>query len=215
MFVQQRSQSTSGRQPSFAGWRPPNENAYAYLLGIYLGDGCISHPRAGTAQLEVTLDSRYPGIVRDTSEAIRACVAGVHVGTSRKPGAIRVQACHRVWFAAFPQDGPGRKHTRVIELTDWQRRITRAHPRALLRGLIHSDGCRSVNRFTTVLSSGRTAEYAYVRYFFTNLSVDIQRIFCEHCDLLGIRWTKSSFKNISIAHRDSVAKLDAFVGPKY
>jgi hypothetical protein len=33
-------------------------------------------------------------------------------------------------------------------------------------------------------------------------------------ELLGIRWTQSSFKNISIADRQSVAILDAFVGPK-
>jgi hypothetical protein len=52
------------------------------------------------------------------------------------------------------------------------------------------------------------------RYFFTNYSPDIRTIFCEHRDLLGIRWTQSSFKNISIAHRDSVAKLDEFIGPK-
>jgi hypothetical protein len=57
-------------------------------------------------------------------------------------------------------------------------------------------------------------DYAYVRYFFTNYSADIRDIFCEHCDLLGIRWTQSSFKNVSIAHRDSVALLDSFVGPK-
>jgi hypothetical protein len=45
-------------------------------------------------------------------------------------------------------------------------------------------------------------------------SADIRGIFCEHCELLGIRWTQSSFKNISISHRDSVAILDSFVGPK-
>jgi hypothetical protein len=64
----------------------------------------------------------------------------------------------------------------------------------------------------TLLPSGRVAEYAYVRYFFTNYSADIRRIFCEQCDLLGIHWTQSSFKNISIAHRDSVAILDSFIG---
>jgi hypothetical protein len=42
----------------------------------------------------------------------------------------------------------------------------------------------------------------------------ISQIFCEHCELLGIHWTQSSFKNISISHRESVAILDSFVGPK-
>jgi hypothetical protein len=84
----------------------------------------------------------------------------------------------------------------------------------LIRGLIHSDGCRGVNRFSTKLPSGRVAAYRYTRYFFSNLSSDIRSIFCQHCELLGIRWTQSNARNISVAHRDSVALLDSFVGPK-
>lgn len=90
-----------------------------------------------------------------------------------------------------------------------------AQPEAFLRGLIHSDGCRSVNRFKTKLPSGRVAEYAYPRYFFSNLSVDIRHFFCEYCDLLGIRWTQSNHRNISVSHRPSVERLDEFIGPKW
>ena len=71
-----------------------------------------------------------------------------------------------------------------------------------------------INRFSVALPTDRIETYEYVRYFFTNYSADIRRIFCDHCELLGIRWTQSSFKNISVAHRDSVAILDEFVGPK-
>jgi hypothetical protein len=115
---------------------------------------------------------------------------------------------------AFPQHGPGRKHNRPIELTTWQLALTHAHPGALIRGLIHSDGCRSVNRFQTKLPSGRVAEYSYIRYFFSNLSEDIRRIFAEHCALLGIRVTQSNHRNLSVSHRDSVAILEELVGPK-
>ncbi|MFL5869925.1 MAG: hypothetical protein ACJ75R_02525, partial [Solirubrobacterales bacterium] len=73
---------------------------------------------------------------------------------------------------------------------------------------------RCINSVKTRLPSGRLATYEYTRYFFTNYSADIRAIFCEHCDLLGIRWTQSSFKNISIANRPSVAILDGFIGPK-
>jgi hypothetical protein len=99
-------------------------------------------------------------------------------------------------------------------LDDWQRAITSRCPRLFLRGLIHADGSRVINRFRVNLPSGRVAQYGYPRYFFTNLSGDIRRLFCEHCDLLGIRWTQSSTKNTSVSHRDSVALLDSFVGPK-
>jgi hypothetical protein len=69
---------------------------------------------------------------------------------------------------------------RRIAPVDWQREFTHPHPQALIRGLIHSDGCRVVNRFRTKLPSGRVAEYSYVRYFFSNHSKDIRDIFVEH-----------------------------------
>jgi hypothetical protein len=163
----------------------------------------------------ITLDSSYPRIIHEALLAICETVPGVSVPHSRRQGCIALLASDPAWSQAFPQGlAPGRKHTRAIELLPWQRELTGAHARSFLRGLIHSDGCRCMNRFRTKLPSGRVAEYEYVRYFFTNYSADIRRIFCDHCDLLGIRWTQSSFKNISVAHRDSVARLDEFVGPK-
>ncbi len=80
--------------------------------------------------------------------------------------------------------------------------------------LVHSNGSRVTNSFSTELSDGRLAHYSYPRYFFTNHSEDIRRIFCDHCELLGVRWTRSNPTNISISHRDSVAILDWFIGPK-
>jgi hypothetical protein len=115
---------------------------------------------------------------------------------------------------AFPQHGPGRKHLRQISLVVWQRELTHARPGALIRGLIHSDGCRAINRFKTKLPSGRVAEYSYVRYFFSNLSEDIRNIFREHCELLGVRVTRCSHRNLTVSHRDSVAILEEIVGPK-
>ena len=88
------------------------------------------------------------------------------------------------------------------------------HTWSFVRGLIHSDGCRTVNRCKTRLPSGRVAEYAYPRYFFSNLSSDIRGLFCESCDSLGVRWRQSNHRNISISHRASVALLDKHIGPK-
>jgi hypothetical protein len=45
---------------------------YVYLLGAYLGDGCISrHPR-GVFRLRIVLDARYPGIVDEVRRAMTA-----------------------------------------------------------------------------------------------------------------------------------------------
>jgi hypothetical protein len=193
-------------------WRPPDSAVYAYLLGLYLGDGCLS-PKG--SPLMIALDARYPAIVKAADEAIRTTVPGIRTHEYRpKENLVRLVASSTKWRDLFPQHGPGRKHERVIRLAEWQAEITRAFPRELLRGLVHSDGCRTVNRFTTKLPSGHVARYEYRRYFFSNLSGDIRRIFCEHCELLGIRWTRSNPRNISISHRKSVALMDEFVGPK-
>jgi hypothetical protein len=109
----------------------------------------------------------------------------------------------------FPQHGSGPKHERPILLVPWQQRCVESHPRLFLRGLIHSDGCRSINR---VVVRGRA--YSYWRYTFSKASSHIRRLFCETCDLLGIEWRQMNARNISVARRDSVARLDEFIGPK-
>ena len=193
-------------------WRPPDRAAYAYLLGLYLGDGCLGN---GGRQLMIALDARYPGIVNAAEEAITATVPDTTTRRYRpKENLVRVIASSPAWRDAFPQHGPGRKHLRTIQLLPWQQGITERFPRELLRGLIHSDGCRTTNRFKTKLPSGRVATYEYPRYFFSNLSDDIRGIFCEHCELLGIHWTQSNPRNISISHRKSVGLMDEFIGPK-
>jgi hypothetical protein len=198
-----------------AGWRPPDPGAYAYLLGLFLGDGCVIRRSRGSPQLVLTLDDSYPAIIDEAALAIARTMPGARMPRAARPGCTALLCSHPAWLAAFPQGvGRGRKHERAIELAEWQRAVTHDFPTSLIRRLIHSDGCRTVNRFRTRLPSGRVGEYSYVRYFFTNYSADIRRIFCEHCDLIGVRWTQSSFKDISVAHRDSVALLDRFVGPK-
>jgi hypothetical protein len=199
----------------FVLWHPPDDWSYAYLLGAYLGDGCVSATN-GSYQLVIVCDLAYPGIIEECLGAIVLTSLRSHVGVHPH----RVHRCARVacswkgWAEALPQHGPGRKHTRPIVLEPWQQRIVDEHPWRFLRGLLHSDGCRTINRFKTKLPSGRVAEYAYPRWFFSNVSEDILGLFCATCEALGLRWTQSNHRNISISHRHSVALLDAQVGPK-
>ena len=213
-----RTRGTPKRYPERCrtDWRPSDPTSYCYLLGIYLGDGYVSKASSSPV-LEISLDPSYPGIAAECVDAIWR-VLRVRARTSiRATGggrSIRVTAGCRRWPDAFPQHGHGKKHERAIVLTEWQRTLVDRFPRQLLRGLIHSDGSRVVNRFTVPVANG-PSEYAYVRYFFTNLSADIRALFCAGCEQLGIRWTQSSYKNISVADRRSVAMLDSFVGPKH
>jgi hypothetical protein len=77
------------------------------------------------------------------------------------------------------------------------------------RGLIHSDGCRSMNRVRV-----RGVGYEYPRYQFTNLSPDIRAIFCLACEDFGVRWTQSNAVTISVSRSDDVTRLDSVVGRK-
>jgi hypothetical protein len=177
---------------------------YAYLLGLYLGDGCLSAAPRGVYKLRIVLDLRYSDIIDECRESMKQ-VGGRVVGAITKVGCVELTSYWKHWPCLFPQHGPGPKHKRLIELATWQRMIVEAHPARLLRGLIHSDGWRGENR---VNGTG------YPRYQFTNHSADIRAIFCRACDLYGVRWRQMTWRNISVAKRADVAKLDLVVGPK-
>jgi hypothetical protein len=198
-------------------WEPADPSAYCYLLGCYLGDGHVTHKPPNGWTLRVACDRGYPGIIGEIRRAMESTFAerGPRQWPASAGASDVVSISHPAVGIAFPQHGPGRKHLREICLVDWQRELTHLNPGALIRGLIHSDGCRVLNRFKTKLPSGRVAEYSYVRYFFTNHSAGIREIFSEHCELLDIRVTQSNHRNLTVSHRKSVAVLETLVGPKY
>jgi hypothetical protein len=184
---------------------------YSYLLGIYLGDGCLT--RNGTSwTLRVTLDAAYPGIISECVRAIRAVSGERFLSVRNHPSSacVEVSCTWRRWLCLFPQHGPGRKHRRKIQLTDWQRRIVTEMPQPFLRGLIQTDGWRGLNR---VRVKGK--DYAYPRYQFSNRSDDIRKLFTDTCERLGVEWRQWTRYHVSVARRESVALLDAFIGPKY
>lgn len=199
-----------GRKRSRADVLNVPQKSYSYLLGVYLGDGCIVRvPRS--YQLRVACDAQYVGIIEEISAAI-AAVMPRHSVTNRLRPAERCLtiSCTSVdWPLLFPQHGPGRKHRRRIELEAWQSGITAAYPRQFIRGLIHTDGARYIARQR---KNGKT--YCYPRYSFSNRSADIQRLLIEHLTLLGIRCRTANRWNVEIARREAVAALDEFVGPK-
>ncbi|WP_326595549.1 transcriptional regulator [Streptomyces brevispora] len=195
--------------------RPPDDPAaYAYLLGLYLGDGCISSNRRSVYSLRIACADAWPGLIEACVNAVQTVRPANKVCRVTSPGCQYVTCFSKHWPCLFPQHGPGKKHHRSIALEPWQQKIVDAHPWELIRGLNHSDGCRIIN-WTTRLVGGERGRYEYPRYFFTNLSADILGLFTSTLDQLCVEWKRTNGKNISVARRASVALMDAHVGPKY
>jgi hypothetical protein len=197
---------------------PEPASEYAYLLGLYLGDGCISvaggRPDKGVWLLRIACADAWPGLLIECQAAVSAIRPDNKVGTVQSVGCAYVTSYSKHWPCLFPQHGPGEKHKRKIELAPWQQLIASQHPDRLVRGLFHSDGCRFINRVRRPLADG-DHWYEYPRYMFTNESKDILGICAETLDMLGVDWRYSRRNTISVARRDAVARLDEFVGPKY
>ena len=192
--------------------RPPRRvgpgDAYAYLLGQYLGDGHLLMTRR-VPLLTVTCDNRHPGLIHEVTVAMEACGART-VGYSEKPGCISIRSHWMHWPCLIPQHGKGLKHLRRIALADWQASIVAEHTGRFLRGLFHSDGSRFTNR---VRRNGK--DYNYPRYMFVNESTDIMDLCRASLDRLGISWRMARPDSLSVARREAVAELDRHVGPKW
>jgi hypothetical protein len=196
---------------------PEQRADYAYLLGLYLGDGCISvggDPAKGVWKLRIMCADAWPGLIQDCIQAMRAIRPVNKVITLQRQGCTEVLSYSRHWPCLFPQHGPGVKHTRQIELQPWQRVIVTQFPGNFARGLFHSDGYRGINRVRARLTNG-DRWYEYPRYLFVNESTDILRLCGETLDQLEVAWKYSRRNAISVARREAVARLDEFVGPKY
>src|SRR6478672_1448501 len=177
---------------------------YCYLLGLYLGDGCISRDRR-VWRLRIVLDKKYPAIIDRCREALNILMPGQRAGTVKQKGCVEVCLYSKHWPCLLPQHGPGTKHTRRIALEPWQQALVDQATEELVLGLIHSDGCRVIANDRGVRS---------IRYHFSNRSEDIIGIFTAALDALGIPWTRSTKYIVSIYRKAATARLDTFVGPK-
>jgi hypothetical protein len=81
------------------------DRTYAYLLGLYLGDGCLTALPKALHRLEITLDARYPGMIFEAALAMLAC--GLRPGgpSGSAPGPD-VWCCRR-FGSTGPASSPG------------------------------------------------------------------------------------------------------------
>jgi hypothetical protein len=95
-----RSSRTSCPRCSDTPTLPAQSADYAYLLGLYLGDGCISpagDPAKGVWKLRVICCDARPGLIGECARAMRAVRPGNKVMTTQKEGCTEVLSCSRHW----------------------------------------------------------------------------------------------------------------------
>jgi hypothetical protein len=177
-------------------------------LGLYLGDGHLV-TKAKVPVLRVYCADAWPHLIELCEEAMLAVLAK-NVHRVQKKGCVGVQSYSNHWPCLLPQHGPGKKHDRPIILTVWQQPIIDRNAGHFLRGLFHSDGCRSDNR---IVKGDKV--YVYPRYMFSNESADIMGLCQQSLDRLGISWKMCRRNMLSVARKDAVAALDEHVGPKW
>lgn len=91
-------------------------SAYCYLLGLYLGDGCISRMKR-VWRLRIVLDAKYPDIIDECRQAINSVMRGQEAAVLRRADhSVEVSMYSKHWPCLFPQHGPGKKHHRQITL---------------------------------------------------------------------------------------------------
>jgi hypothetical protein len=99
---------------------PLPQPEYAQLLGLYLGDGCLSEHKKAVYALRIACDDGYSDVIAETAAIVRAVYPGRSVHRVRAPGCTHLVSYWKHWPCLFPQHGPGRKHLRSIVLEEWQ-----------------------------------------------------------------------------------------------
>ena len=148
-------------------------------LGVYLGDRSSLPSGGSVTGYAPSLTRSYRGSsmsvrLRSGSSALRTrstrrLRSGRFADSSK--GSARRDRCVLA-LVAMPLPPPARDESTSgpVELADWQRGLLVRYPEALLRGLVHSDGCRFINTGTN---------WRHPRSSFSDLSSDIRRLFCD------------------------------------
>ena len=153
-----------------------DRQSYAFILGVYLGDGCISKThKPNVLRLRIALDVKYKKLNEEVISELKILFPNNKISynvVGETNGCI-ISLYSTNLLTLFPQHDTGKKHERPIILEDWQREIIDEYNVEFLKGLIYTDG-----------SFYYSGKYEYCN--FTNKSMDIMNLCSESMKKLNI-----------------------------
>lgn len=187
------------------------KRAYSFVLGEYLGDGCIRTIN-NTYRLDIYNDKKYEGLNRLIEQQMKIVFPENRVTRINHGGCWDIAVYSNQIPNLFPQMGKGKKHDRKIQLTTWQSEIVNSYPHEFIRGLFYSDGC-------IYQHAHDDGKYVYTCYHFINKSRDIIDCLTRSLAIVGIikdaRWdVKRKIWVINIYDRERCNKLAEFIPSK-
>jgi hypothetical protein len=84
-----------------------DESSYAYLLGLYLGDGHIVRGPRDVYVLAIACSDDWPGLMAAARQAMAAVMPASSVCGVKQTGCTMIKSYSKHWACLFPQHGPG------------------------------------------------------------------------------------------------------------
>lgn len=85
---------------------PADQAAYVYLLGLYLGDGCLSPARKGVYVLRIACADAWPGLIDACADAMGKVLPN-NVWRTQCPGCVAVSSSSNTGAVSFRSTGRG------------------------------------------------------------------------------------------------------------
>lgn len=172
-----------------------NKQHYSYIIGCYLGDGCISKLQR-TYKLRISSSTAHPDIIKQRKRSLEKIFPLNKVAVSKIKSAecVEIRVHNSGIPIIFPRHGNGAKHKRNITLEDWQSDIIYSEPECFIKGLIDTDG-------SYFIVNGK------YRYRFTNKSKQIANLYMEVMSHLGIS-AKPTIKSDGVINIFTNAKIE-------
>ena len=182
-----------------------NKKSYSFILGVYLGDGCISRThKENLYRLRISLDQKYKNLNTEIIENLNILFPNnkVSLTNTKSSNGCVISVYSSNLLELFPQHDTGLKHDRPIILKEWQKQIVDNHLMDFLKGLFYTDGSFYFSR-------------NYERCNFTNKSKDIinlcsdalKKLEINHCVSMKNANTKYFAYLIQIQKKEDMAKI--------